>query len=137
MNHLADFNISQLRHRQHSVNTNECNIVINNHMKSSPPDWAYPHIQEWDYVPSEARNFNPVNNIDTSIPTGYTQAGGINTQVDTWDAFLYQTIAQTLSHILKTNNKLFIRNAIDLSGKTIVDIVGLVAIIGITCKVPM
>jgi len=140
MNHLADFNISQLRHRQQSVNTNECNVVINNIERSSTLGAAEGGItspgsgglsrEGVGFVPP----YNPIS--DPDIPTGYAQAGGIVTQVDPWDAFLYQMIAQTLSHVLKTNNRLFVANAIDMSGKIIVSIVDLVTIIGITCKVP-
>jgi len=132
MNHLADFNISQLRHRQQSVNTNECNVVINN-------------------IPVGATTKGSADFIGTRYagPVGYGPEGDpaciqergvegtqIPTQVDPWDTYLYQTIAQTLSNVLKTNNRVFIANVIDMSGKIIVDIVDLVAIIGITCKVP-
>jgi len=75
----------------------------------------------------------------TSFPNGLVEpcpAGPVKTPIDPWDAFLEQIVAQTLSWILKTNNRILLSNAVDLSGKIIIDIIDLVSIIGITCRVP-
>jgi len=55
---------------------------------------------------------------------------------DPWDVFLYQTIARTLANVLKTNNRLFVANALDMTGKIIINIVDLVIIVGVTCHTP-
>jgi len=144
MNHLADFNISQLKHRQQSANSNTCNVTLNNCVKDAPPEpspsyaegaWQspcrtdgrspYPPGQAAFGTGMQARAYGLVE------PTGPTEAS-----IDPWDAFLDRIIAQTLSRILETNKRILLSNVIDLSGKIIVDIIDLVSVIGITCRVP-
>ena len=116
MARIVDFNVNQSKHRP--VNSNSCNVVINNNSSQDMP--KYP--QEVVYNP-DFPSVNPIqgrDNVESSI----------NLEE------LYKLLAITFSHILKDNNPKLIANIIDNSGKIIVDAGNLVKIIALITNSP-
>ena len=116
MARIVDFNVNQSKHRP--VNSNSCNVVINNNSSQDMP--KYP--QEVVYNP-DFPSVNPIQGRDNS-------ESSINLEE------LYKLLAITFSHILKDNNPKLIANIIDNSGKIIVDAGNLVKIIALITNSP-
>ena len=119
MARIVDFNVNATKHRP--MNSNSCNVVINNnatsgqalHSESASHETHPNYPQEVVYNPSEYQSVNPVG------------AATVNLEE------LYKLLAMTFSNILKDNNPKLIANAIDNSGKIIVDAGNLVKIIAL------